>query len=128
MRSALTPRLVRVSLPAFPATNSLTAVQENRMQPGFRRMLSLLAAAGVLVISSAASAQTTRIASSWVPPGHMVHREVMLTWAAAVETTTQGRSALERLVVALAALIQAFAPELVETQLRGPRQHQRTAA
>ena len=40
----------------------------------------------------------------------------------------EGGSALERLVVALAALIQAFAPELVETQLRRPRQHQRTAA
>ena len=44
----------------------------------------------------------------------MMHREVMLTWAAAVETTTQGRSALERLVVALAVFVQAFAPELVQ--------------
>lgn len=88
MRSALTPRLVRVSRAAFPATNSLTAVQENIMQPGFRRTLSLLAAAGALLISSAASAQTTLTASSWVPPGHMMHREVMLPWAAAVEKAT----------------------------------------
>ena len=53
--------------------------------------LSWLCMAATLLASSAATAQTTLTASSWVPPGHMMHREVMLPWAAAVEKATQGR-------------------------------------
>ena len=61
------------------------------MQPEFRRAFSWLATAGSLLLSGAVSAQITLTASSWVPPGHLMHREVMLPWAAAVEKATQGR-------------------------------------
>ena len=60
--------------------------------------LSSLAAAFVLLCCAAASAQTVLTASSWVPPGHMMHREVMLPWAAAVEKATQGRVKVYHLI------------------------------
>ena len=59
--------------------------------PSLVRHISSLAAACALLCCAAASAQTVLTASSWVPPGHMMHREVMLPWAAAVEKATQGR-------------------------------------
>ncbi len=60
-----------------------------RLSSFVRHLPSLAACA--LLCCTAASAQTVLTASSWVPPGHMMHREVMLPWAAAVERATQGR-------------------------------------
>jgi TRAP-type transport system periplasmic protein len=48
-----------------------------------------------LLAAGAAPAQTVLKASSWVPPGHLLHREVMVPWAAAVEQATQGRVKVE---------------------------------
>jgi TRAP-type C4-dicarboxylate transport system substrate-binding protein len=38
-----------------------------------------------------AGAQTAPTASDWVPPSHLLHKDVMLVWAAEVEKATQGR-------------------------------------
>lgn len=54
--------------------------------------LKLLALAlAAMLFAPAAQAQTTLTMSSWVPPGHIMHREVIVPWSAAVEKATQGR-------------------------------------
>ena len=44
-----------------------------------------------IVLAAPAWAQTTLTLSSWVPPTQILHRELVLPWAAAVEAASQGR-------------------------------------
>ena len=55
------------------------------------RPLSLLCSAIAFWCSAGAAAQTVLTASSWVPPSNIMHRDMMVPWAAAVEKATQGR-------------------------------------
>jgi TRAP-type transport system periplasmic protein len=60
-------------------------------------MKRLIAVASLCVAALAApvAAQTTLRVSSWTPPGHMMSKDVMIPWAAAVEKATQGRVKME---------------------------------
>ena len=56
------------------------------------RKFSLAACAGFIAVSAgSAVAQTTLTASYWVPPTHLLAKDVMLPWGAEVEKATQGR-------------------------------------
>ncbi len=41
-----------------------------------------------MVLAAPALAQTTLTLSSWVPPTQILHRELVLPWAAAVEAAS----------------------------------------
>jgi TRAP-type C4-dicarboxylate transport system substrate-binding protein len=60
-----------------------------------RWLAALAVVAGLSGAVQAQTAPTVLRASSWVPPGHMMHREVMVPWVAAVEQATQGRVRVE---------------------------------
>ena len=61
------------------------------------RLAAVAAALSLALGASAAAAQTTLTMSSWVGPNHLLTRDVLGGWAAAVEKATQGRVKMQML-------------------------------
>ena len=63
------------------------------------RLLAALAGTFVLALAAPiASAQTNLTMSSWVGPNHLLTRDILVVWAASVETATNGRVKLQMLL------------------------------
>ncbi len=72
------------------------------------RILCSIAAAGGLAIAAPADAQTELTVSLWIPPTHMLARDVIMPWAADVEKATSGRVKFKLLPKSVANPIQTF--------------------
>jgi TRAP-type C4-dicarboxylate transport system substrate-binding protein len=72
-----------------------------------RILCSIAAACGLAVVAPAA-AQTELTVSLWIPPTHMLARDVIMPWAADVEKATNGRVKFKLLPKAVANPIQHF--------------------
>ncbi len=60
-------------------------------------LLAAAAIAGTLGLGAGAHAQTVITMSSWVPPTHLLTKDVLLPWAAEVERVTNGRVKIQML-------------------------------
>ena len=58
---------------------------------------AIVAAAALAVLSQPVAAQTTLTMSSWVPPSHLLTKDVLAVWGQQVEKATNGRVKLQML-------------------------------
>jgi TRAP-type C4-dicarboxylate transport system substrate-binding protein len=72
------------------------------------KLLCSLAAACGLAGAAPAAAQTELTVSLWIPPTHMIARDIILPWAADVEQATGGRVKFKLLPKPVANAIQHF--------------------
>jgi TRAP-type C4-dicarboxylate transport system substrate-binding protein len=73
-----------------------------------RRLALLAALAAACVAAAPATAQTELTVSLWIPPTHMIARDIIMPWAADVEQATGGRVKFKLLPKAVANPIQHF--------------------
>jgi len=75
----------------------------------FRRSLAALVATVAVAFSPfAAHAQTTLTMSSWVPPSHLLTKDILQAWASSVEKATNGRVKFQMLAKAPASAPGTF--------------------
>jgi TRAP-type transport system periplasmic protein len=74
----------------------------------FRKLVGTLALTTMLAVP-AAQAQTTELTmSAWVPPTHMIVRDILMPWAQQVEKETNGRVKIRLLPKAVAGAVNHF--------------------